>query len=375
MGSNEKAIDGREGEFTMSDTPLHDLNREDEEVEFNENRLRPKSFSEYVGQKAVTSRLEVFVKAAAKRQNALDHVLLSGPPGLGKTTLASIIARELGGRLHQVPGPTLDRSVDLMSILSNLEKGDILFVDEIHRLNAAVEESLYPAMEDFKVQLMIGEGAAAQPVTLPVQPFTLIGATTQAGKLTGPLRDRFGIQLNLEFYDVPEIQKILTRSSKILGLELKEEELQAIALRSRGTPRIANRLLSRVRDFLEVLNDDESLMSQEATTFVGKARNASSPKEAVEYALDFLEVDSDGLQALDRRYLKVLGENFQGGPAGIEAIAASLSESRSTLEEMVEPYLLKEAIIIRTPRGRQLTAKGFKKLGIDPVTNELPLDL
>lgn len=324
-----------------------------------ENLLRPRALTEYIGQRAVTSKLEVFMKAATNRGSVLDHVLLSGPPGLGKTTLAHIVASEMGGRLHLVPGPTLEKSVDLLALLTNLQQGDVLFIDEIHRLSPVVEESLYPAMEDFQVQVILGEGPAAQAVTVPVQRFTLVGATTQAGKLTGPLRDRFGIHLNLDFYSFEEMSKILKRSSSILNIDLSDEEIDAVATRSRGTPRIGNRLLARVRDFIEVLHSpgNEKLLQD---IKVSSRRG----KEAVAQALEFLDVDARGLQPLDRRYLRVLVEQFKGGPAGVEALAASLSEDRSTLEETIEPFLLKEAFIIRSPRGRVATDKVYEHFGI-----------
>ncbi len=313
-----------------------------------DNFLRPKTLSEYVGQASVVSKLSVFLAAAQKRGRPLDHVLLSGPPGLGKTTLAYIIASEMGGRLHQAPGPTLDKSVDLLALLSNIQEGDVLFIDEIHRLSTAIEETLYPAMEDFQVQMVLGEGSAAQPVTLPLPRFTLVGATTQPGRLTAPLRDRFGIPLNLDFYGLDEMQRILRRSAGLLGVELDSREIQEIARRSRGTPRIANRLLARVRDFVEV-----------------EGARYPSALQAVEAALDFLDVDARGLQPLDRRYLKVLMEQFRGGPAGVEALAATMAEDKSTLEETVEPFLLKEGLIVRTPRGRTATDAAYAAFGLE----------
>jgi holliday junction DNA helicase RuvB len=325
-----------------------------------ENILRPKTLREYIGQKAVAGKLEVFMAAAKARGSVLDHVLLSGPPGLGKTTLAYIMAQEMGGRLHLAPGPTLEKSVDLLALLSNLKKGDVLFIDEIHRLSPVVEEALYPAMEDFQIQVILGEGASAQSVTLPVERFTLVGATTQAGKLTGPLRDRFGIHLNFDFYNNDEISQILRRSASLLKMDLTEEEIVTVATRSRGTPRIGNRLLARVRDFLEVLQMEKGTLSEKAKGMLQTSRG----RAAVEKALEFLEVDHRGFQLLDRRYLKVLMEQFKGGPAGIEALAASLSEDRSTLEETVEPFLLKEGFIVRTSRGRLLTDLSYQHFGM-----------
>lgn len=342
--------------------PLHDMARNSAA---NENILRPKRLGEYVGQKSVTTKLEVFIAAAKARGAVLDHVLLSGPPGLGKTTLAHIIASEMGGRVHVVSGPTLDKSVDLMAILSNLQEGDVLFIDEIHRLSSVVEEALYPAMEDKVIQVILGEGVSAQSVTVPVQNFTLVGATTQAGKLTAPLRDRFGIQLTLDFYSHDEMESILSRSSRILGITIEASEVVEIAKRSRGTPRVGNHLLARVRDFVDVFRGAglSGELSDRARSFA-KVDNASGV-ELIDKALQFLDVDHLGLQPTDRRYLKALIQNFKGGPAGIESIAASLSEDRRTLEEMVEPYLLKENFILRTPRGRVATDKAYSHLGLE----------
>lgn len=331
----------------------------------NENILRPKQLQEYIGQDAVKGKLKVFMSAARARGTVLDHALLSGPPGLGKTTLAHIVAQEMGGRLHLVPGPSLEKSVDLLALLTNLQKGDVLFIDEIHRLSPVIEETLYPAMEDFEVQVILGEGAAAQAVTVPLQKFTLVGATTQAGKLSGPMRDRFGIHLNLDFYSNDEMARILRRSSKILNITLDDDEILAVAQRSRGTPRIGNRLLARVRDFVEVLElEAESGAMPAAVQRVKREKLGGTA--AVQSALDFLDVDQRGLQPLDRRYLQVLCGQFKGGPAGIEALAASLSEDRSTLEETIEPFLLKEGLIVRTPRGRLATDLVYTHLGLTP---------
>jgi holliday junction DNA helicase RuvB len=351
--------------------PLHDMARSSPT---NENVLRPKRLSEYVGQRAATTKLEVFIAAAKARGSVLDHVLLSGPPGLGKTTLAHIIASEMGGRVHLVSGPTLDKSVDLMAILSNLQEGDVLFIDEIHRLSTVIEESLYPAMEDKVIQVILGEGVSAQSVTVPVQNFTLVGATTQAGKLSAPLRDRFGIQLPLDFYSNEEMETILSRSSKILNIEIVTQEICEIARRSRGTPRIGNHLLARVRDFVDVFRSagGSKDLSDKARNFAN-VENVSGI-ELIDRALQFLDVDHLGLQPTDRRYLKALIQNFKGGPAGIESIAASLSEDRRTLEEMIEPYLLKENFILRTPRGRVATDRAYTHLGID-LSGRAPVQL
>ncbi len=345
--------------------PLEDLNREEAPEASrvgapSENVLRPRKLQDYIGQAAAKGKLTVFMEAARGRGETLDHVLLSGPPGLGKTTLAHIVAEEMGGRLHLAPGPSLEKSVDLLAILTNLQPGDVLFIDEIHRLGRAIEETLYPAMEDFQIQLVLGKEVGAQAVTVPLPRFTLVGATTQSGRLQAPFRDRFGISLNLDFYDLGEMKAILRRSAKLLGISLEEEQIEAVASRSRGTPRIANRLLARVRDVLEVK----------------RSRGAGGVgAQAVHEALDFLDIDKVGLQPLDRRYLQILCENFRGGPAGVEALAASLSEDRSTLEETVEPYLLKEGFLLRTPKGRIATDKVYSHLGLraPEATREDPL--
>lgn len=301
--------------------------------------IRPASLADYIGQPVVKEQLGVFIQAARLRKQPLDHTLIFGPPGLGKTTLAGIIAKEMGGHLRSTSGPVLERAGDLAAILSNLEAGDVLFIDEIHRLSAAVEEILYPAMEDFQLDIMIGEGVGARSVKLDLPPFTLVAATTRAGLLTSPLRDRFGIVQRLEFYNVTDLTTIVSRSARLMGVAIDETGASEIARRSRGTPRIANRLLRRVRDYAEVKADG----------FVNQSIASS--------ALDMLSVDRQGLDHLDRRYLATLSERFDNGPAGVEAIAAAMAEDRGTLEDAIEPYLIQQGYILRTARGRLLSDK------------------
>lgn len=301
--------------------------------------IRPASLADYIGQPVVKEQLGVFIQAARLRKQPLDHTLIFGPPGLGKTTLAGIIAKEMGGDLRSTSGPVLERAGDLAAILSNLEAGDVLFIDEIHRLSAAVEEILYPAMEDFQLDIMIGEGVGARSVKLDLPPFTLVAATTRAGLLTSPLRDRFGIVQRLEFYNVTDLTTIVSRSARLIGIAIDETGASEIARRSRGTPRIANRLLRRVRDYAEVKADG----------FVNQSIASS--------ALDMLSVDRQGLDHLDRRYLATLSERFDNGPAGVEAIAAAMAEDRGTLEDAIEPYLIQQGYILRTARGRLLSDK------------------
>jgi holliday junction DNA helicase RuvB len=322
----------------------------DEEVV--DRAVRPKTLAEYVGQVNVKTQMDIFIRAARARSEALDHVLIFGPPGLGKTTLAHIIANELQVNLRQTSGPVLERAGDLAALLTNLEPRDVLFVDEIHRLSPVVEEVLYPAMEDFQLDLMIGEGPGARSIKLDLPPFTLIGATTRAGLLTSPLRDRFGIVQRLEFYTTQELKTIVTRSASILKLKLQEDGADRIAERSRGTPRIANRLLRRVRDFAEV-----------------KAAGVISGEVAVA-ALDMLEVDPLGFDTLDRKLLLTVIEKFSGGPVGVDSLAAAMSEERGTIEDVVEPFLIQQGYLMRTARGRMATRHAYLHFGLTPPGGE-----
>ncbi len=310
--------------------------------------LRPLRLADYVGQTAVREQMAVFIEAACSRNEPLDHTLVFGPPGLGKTTLAHIIASEMGARLKTTSGPVLERAGDLAALLTNLEAGDVLFIDEIHRLSPVVEEILYPAMEDYRLDILIGEGPAARSIKLELPPFTLVGATTRAGLLTSPLRDRFGIVQRLEFYSVEELGAIVTRAAGILGVEIDADGAMEVARRARGTPRIANRLLRRVRDYAEVRGDGRILM------------------EVANTALDMLKVDKSGFDHLDRRLLRSIIEKFDGGPVGVDSLAAALSEERDTIEDVLEPYLIQQGYLARTARGRIATRLAYEHFGLRP---------
>jgi len=339
----------------MAERMLQAVRRDEDQAETS---LRPQTLSEFIGQAKVCSNLKVFIEAARGRREALDHVLFAGPPGLGKTTLAQIVARELGVNFRATSGPVIAKAGDLAALLTNLEDRDVLFIDEIHRLNPAVEEILYPALEDFQLDLIIGEGPAARSVRIDLSRFTLIGATTRTGLLTTPLRERFGIPIRLEFYGVEELEEIVRRGARLLGLSLTSEGAHEIARRARGTPRVAGRLLRRVRDFASV----EGAAAVDAKIADG--------------ALSQLEVDGKGLDALDHRYLRLIAVNYGGGPVGVETIAAGLSEPRDAIEEIIEPYLLQQGFIARTPRGRVLTAQAFAHLGLavpEQPTTQFPL--
>src|SRR6187431_3561793 len=308
--------------------------------------LRPQTLDEFVGQADARANLKVFIEAAKARKEALDHVLFAGPPGLGKTTLAQIMARELGVGFRSTSGPVIAKAGDLAALLTNLEERDVLFIDEIHRLSPAVEEILYPAMEDFQLDLIIGEGPAARSVKIDLSPFTLIGATTRAGLLTNPLRDRFGIPVRLNFYSEKELEEIVNRGARVLGIGIAPDGANEVARRARGTPRIAGRLLRRVRDFAHV---------EGAKTI---------DRKAADRALSALEVDGVGLDAMDRRYLKTIAENYGGGPVGVDTLAAALSEPRDAIEDIIEPFLIQKGFLQRTPRGRLLTGLAFQHLGL-----------
>lgn len=323
-----------------------ELMEEDKKLE---STLRPKMLADYIGQSKVKENLKVYIEAAKQRGEPLDHVLLFGPPGLGKTTLAQIIANEMGGNIKITSGPVIEKPGEMAAILNNLQENDVLFVDEIHRLNRQVEELLYPAMEDFVIDIVIGKGAAAKSIRLELPKFTLIGATTRAGMLTPPLRDRFGVVNRLDFYSVEELKQIVLRSAEVLGVDIDDEGAKELARRSRGTPRLANRLLKRVRDFAQVKYD-------------GKITG-----EVARFALDLLEVDKLGLDNIDREILYTMIEKFKGRPVGIEAIAATIGEDVSTIEEVYEPYLVQNGLILRTPRGRMVSDLAYKHLGLEKL--------
>jgi Holliday junction DNA helicase RuvB len=336
----------------VTDAPRRIITPERREEDIAETSLRPLKLAEFIGQEQARANLSVFIEAARARKEALDHVLFVGPPGLGKTTLAQIVARELGVGFRATSGPVIAKAGDLAALLTNLEERDVLFIDEIHRLSPVVEEVLYPAMEDFQLDLIIGEGPAARSVKIDLSKFTLVGATTRAGLLTNPLRDRFGIPIRLNFYTEAELEDIVTRGARVLGIGMTKDGANEIARRSRGTPRIAGRLLRRVRDFAHVSNVEKI------------------DRKLADKALLALEVDNAGLDSMDRRYLRTIAENYGGGPVGVETMAAALSEPRDAIEEIIEPFLIQKGFLQRTPRGRLITSHAFKHLGLAEPTRD-----